>query len=225
MCSFSGVHGYARAHALASARGASTSSEAMAFLASTCGSSRTLGDQKRKRKHFFTASKGLWARGKVAKMNLGTRWRAIKSIIASLDVASAKQRAQPRTRLPDGSYFPIHKITELAALTRSIAVHTHTHQRTCTRTYNNTRAHAHTSHGTGRSADATPRHTRRGRPAPLTGRGRSAAPGLARANHRGPYASTTLPLYPPAYNTSPQEGRSSRSGKRAKWGGGSLGLV
>ena len=36
-------------------------------------------------------------------------------------------------------------------------VHTHTH---------NTRAHAHTSHGTGRSAGATPRHTRRGRPAP-----------------------------------------------------------
>ena len=25
---------------------------------------------------------------------------------------------------PDGSYFPIHKLTELEALTRSIAVHT-----------------------------------------------------------------------------------------------------
>ena len=29
---------------------------------------------------------------------------------------------------------------------------------------------------------------------------------------------TTPPLYPPAYRTSPQGGRSSRSGKRAKWG-------
>ena len=38
------------------------------------------------------------------------------------------------------------------------------------------------------------------------GQGRSAVPGLARANHRGPYH--TL-LYPPAYHTSPPGGRSS----------------
>ena len=34
------------------------------------------------------------------------------------------KRQDPSTPLPDGSYFPMHKITELAALTRSIVVHT-----------------------------------------------------------------------------------------------------
>ena len=48
------------------------------------------------------------------------------------------------------------------------------------------------------------------------GRGRSAAPGLARANHLGPHHPPTL--YPPAYHTSPQGERISRGGKRAKWG-------
>ena len=33
------------------------------------------------------------------------------------------KRPNPSTPLPDGSYFPIRKITELAALTRSITVH------------------------------------------------------------------------------------------------------
>ena len=44
-------------------------------------------------------------------------------------LAATRYRRDPSTPLPDGSYFPIHKITELAALTRSIAVHT-LHSRT-----------------------------------------------------------------------------------------------
>ena len=60
---------------------------------------------------------------------------------------------------------------------------------------------------------------RRQPPPPLTGRGRSAAPGLARASHRGlyhtRYHTPTLPTHISA------GGRSSRSGKEAgeHWGG------
>lgn len=83
------------------------------------------------------------------------------------------------------------------------------------------RAHAHTIHGTGRSAGATPRRlTRRGRPTPTAAAVHSAEAGARRPGLPAPTTSahTTPPLYPPAYHTSPTGKRSSRSGKRAKWG-------
>ena len=46
---------------------------------------------------------------------------------------------------------------------------------------------------------------RRQLPPPLTGRGRSAAPGLARANHRGPYHTPTLPTRLPHISAGGQE--------------------
>ena len=61
------------------------------------------------------------------------------------------------------------------------------------------RAHAHTIHGTGRSAGATPRRLDKARAADANRRrrtqcrGRSAAPGFARANHLGPHHTPTLP--------------------------------
>ena len=102
------------------------------------------------------------------------------------------------------------------------AARTHAHRRTCTRTNTiSTRAHAHTTHGTGRSAGATPRRLpRRGRPTPTAAAVQRTEVG---ARCLGLPASTTSvhttpPLYPPANHTSPQGSRSSRSGKRAKWG-------
>ena len=83
------------------------------------------------------------------------------------------------------------------------------------------RAHAHTTHGTGRSAGATPRRlTRRGRPTPTAAAVHRAEAGARRPGLPAPTTSvhTTPPLYPPAYHTSPTGKRSSRGGRRAKWG-------
>ena len=90
----------------------------------------------------------------------------------------------------------------------------HRRRGTCTRTNtNSTRAHAHTTHGTGRSAGATPRRpTRRGRPTPTaaavqrTEAGAGARrPGLARANHLGPNNTSTLPTRLPHISVGEQE--------------------
>ena len=102
--------------------------------------------------------------------------------------------------------------------------HTHTHQRPCTRTHTNTRAHAHTSHdGTGRSAGATPRHTRRGRPAPTAAavngprqeRGDRACPRQLPRPVPQPHST-----HPPTAHLRRGAGvRASRSGKRDEVGG------
>ena len=58
---------------------------------------------------------------------------------------------------------------------------------------------------------------RRHPPPPLTGRGRSAASGLARANHRGPHHTPTLPTRLPHISAGGQEFE--ECGKRATCGG------
>ena len=83
------------------------------------------------------------------------------------------------------------------------------------------RTHAHMTNGTGRSAGATPRRlTRRGRPAPTAAAVHGAEAGARRPGLPAPTTSvhTTPPLYPPAFHTSPTGKRSSRGGRRAKWG-------
>ena len=101
--------------------------------------------------------------------------------------------------------------------------HAHANQHVCTRTHttNHPRTHAHMINGTGRSAGATPRRlTRRGRPTPTTAAVHRAEAGARRPGLPAPTTSvhTTPPLYPPAFHTSPTGKRSSRGGRRAKWG-------
>ena len=75
--------------------------------------------------------------------------------------------------------------------------------------------------GPAQSAGATPRRLiRRGRPTPTAAAVQRTEAGARRPGLPAPTTSaqTTPPLYPSAYHTPPQGSRSSRSGKRAKWG-------
>ena len=64
---------------------------------------------------------------------------------------------------------------------------------------------------------------RRQPPPPFTDRGRSAVPGLARANHRGPYHTPTLPTRLPHISAGgQQEFEEWEAGKR---GGGEKGFL
>ena len=53
----------------------------------------------------------------------GVKCPTLSLSLSTSVLATALTAGSIHATTPDGSYFPIHKITELAALTRSIAVH------------------------------------------------------------------------------------------------------
>ena len=97
-----------------------------------------------------------------------TRWRCERAATCAAACVRALASAPSTARCtcdpaPRGAQGDACSLSARNHSTTRPQPHTHA------RIHTNTRAHVHTSHGTGRSAGATPRHTRRGRPAPTAG--------------------------------------------------------